>query len=129
MAIIRTFSDLDLNFTKHPVTKDVVRKTNDNAIISSLVNLISTNHYERPFRPTIGSNIKALLFEPLDNLTAISLKKEIELMINNYEPRVRIDELQVNANDEKQSYDVTLRFYVINSMRPITINLFLNRLR
>ena len=128
-GITRTFSDLDLNFGKHPITKDVARKIDSNAIIASVKNLIQTNHYERPFRPTLGSNIRAMLFEPIDPITAINLQKEIEVLLNNYEPRVRIDDLQVSADDATQTYNVYLRFYVINNIRPITVNLFLNRLR
>ena len=92
-------------------------------------NLIQTNHYERPFHPTIGSNLRALLFEQFDSITAISLKKEIELLINNYEPRVKVDELVVTADVDKLVYNVRLRFYIINNIKPITINLYLNRLR
>jgi hypothetical protein len=128
-GITRTFSDLDLNFSKHPITKDVARKVDSNAIIASVKNLIQTNHYERPFRPTLGSNIRAMLFEPIDPITAINLQKEIEVLLNNYEPRVRIDDLQVTADETTQTYNVYLRFYVINNIRPITVNLFLNRLR
>lgn len=126
---IRTFSDIDLNFNKHPITKDVTRKVDSNAIIASVKNLVQTNHYERSFRPTLGSNIRALLFEPLDTIIAMTLQKEIQVLINNYEPRVRIDDIQVLIDEEKQSYNVYLRFYVLNNIRPITVNLFLNRLR
>jgi len=127
--VTRIFSDLDLDFTKHPVTKDVSKKINDNAIIASLRNLIMTNYYERPFNPKMGSNISALLFEPIDTITASIMRNEIKTMISNYEPRVRINDLQVNADPDSDKYDVTLVFYTNNSIKPITVNLFLNRLR
>lgn len=125
----RTFSDLDLDFTKHPVTKDVSLKTGEYAIIQSLKNLIFTNYYERPFNPIIGSNIRKMLFEPVDPLTGSILSKEITTLIGNFEPRVKIDYLQVNADTEAQTYQIILRFYTINSTKPIKITLFLNRLR
>jgi len=125
----RVFSDLDIDFTMHPITKDVSRKTKEYAIIQSVKNLIMTNYYERPFNPSIGSGIRAMLFEPIDGITASTLNKEISNLIDNFEPRVKLDGLQVNANDQEQRYDISIRFYTLNSVKPIKVNLFLNRLR
>jgi hypothetical protein len=125
----RVFSDLDIDFTMHPITKDVSRKTKEYAIIQSVKNLIMTNYYERPFNPSLGSGIRAMLFEPIDGITASTLNKEISNLINNFEPRVKLDGLQVNANDQEQRYDISIRFYTLNSVKPIKVNLFLNRLR
>lgn len=125
----RIFSDLDLNFTKHPVTKDVARKTGDKAIIASLKNLIYTNFYERPFNPRLGSNIRGMLFEPLDPLTGATLQKEIKILIQNYEPRVSIRDIQVIADFDNNAYQVTLTFFTVNSTAPLRTVLFLNRLR
>lgn len=125
----RTYSDLDLSFTKHPITKDVSRKTKENAVIASIKNLLQTNYYERAFNPTLGGNITGLLFEPVDPVTAGFLNKEILNTITNHEPRIKVDELQVVADPDNLGYNVTLRFYLLNSIRPVTINLFLDRLR
>lgn len=125
----RIFSDLDLDFGKHPTTKDVLRKTKENAIIASVKNLILTNRNERPFNPKIGSNINAMLFEPLDELTASILMAEIRMLISNYEPRVRIENVQVTPDYDRNGFNVILKFSVINSLKPITVNVFLNRLR
>lgn len=125
----RVFSDLDLAFSKHPVTDDVTRKTKENAVIASVKNLLNTNFFERPFNPTLGSNITALLFEPVDDVTASILQKEILTTLTNYEPRAKIDELLVTADPDNNRFDVTLRFYIINSIKPVVVNLFLNRLR
>lgn len=125
----RVFSDLDIDFTMHPITKDVSRKTKEYAIIQSVKNLIMTNYYERLFNPSLGSGIRAMLFEPIDGITASTLNKEISNLINNFEPRVKLDGLQVNANDQEQRYDISIRFYTLNSVKPIKVNLFLNRLR
>ncbi len=125
----RSFSDLDLNFTKHPITKDVARKTGYNAIISSLKNLVYTNFYERPFSPRLGSNIRAMLFEPLDPLTGATLQKELKILIENYEPRVTIKDIQVVADYDRNSYQVSLSFFTTNSTAPLRTTLFLNRLR
>jgi phage baseplate assembly protein W len=125
----RIYSDLDLNFTKHPITKDVARKTKENAIIASVKNILYTNYNERPFNPTFGSNIKSILFEPIDLITAIDLDTEIRLALNNYEPRIRIDALQCNPDYDNNGYQVYLRFFLLNSLKPITISVFLERLR
>lgn len=125
----RTFSDLDLNFTKHPITKDVARKTGNNAIIGALRNLVFTNFYERPFNPKFGSNVRAMLFEPLDPLTGSILQKEIKILIENYEPRVSLRDIQVVADFDRNSYQVTITFFTVNSTQPLRTVLFLNRLR
>ena len=129
MAEQRVFSDLDLTFTKHPVTKDVSKKVKDQAIISAVRNLLLTGFYERPFKPTLGSNISKLLFEPIDFVTASILSKEITTTITNYEPRVSINEVIVTPDIDNYRYEVSLKFFIINSVKPTTITLFLNRLR
>lgn len=129
MAEQRTFSDLDLDFTMHPITKDVSRKIGDKAIIGSLKNLIFTNFYERPFNPTLGSNIRGLLFEPLDPITGVTLQKEIKILIGNYEPRVTLKDVQVVTDFDRNSYQVTLTFFTTNSVKPLRTTLFLKRLR
>lgn len=129
MASSRIFTDLDLAFTKHPITKDVSLKTKENAIIQSMKNLLLTNYNERLFNPKLGSNIRKLLFEPIDAITASILNTEVQNAITNFEPRVYIDEVQVIPNEMEDGYNVTLKFYVNNSIKPITVALFLNRLR
>lgn len=125
----RKYKDLDLNFTAHPVTKDVSKHIDDLAVINSIKNILSLNHYEKPFHPEIGTNIKALLFETLDNITAISLQREITENIINFEPRVQIKELKVIPNFSENGFTVSLTFYIINRTEPITINFFLERVR
>ncbi len=125
----RIYSDLDLNFTKHPITKDVARKTKENAIIASVKNILYTNYNERPFNPSFGSNIQGILFEPVDNITAIDLDTEIRLALTNYEPRIKIDALQCNPDYDNNGYQIYLRFFLLNSIKPITISVFLERLR
>jgi phage baseplate assembly protein W len=125
----RQYSDLDLNFTIHPVKKDINIYKDELAVINALKNLILTNHYERPFQPDLGSNVRKLLFENLDIITAAALEKEIEQTITNFEPRVQILDISVAPNDEKNSYGVTLRFNVINRTEPVTISFLLERIR
>jgi phage baseplate assembly protein W len=125
----RTFSDLDLNFTKHPVTNDVSVRFDENAIKQSVKNLIFTNHYEKPFHPEIGSEVRALLFEPFSPMLSHTLKQAIINTISNYEPRVRLYDVEVLASPDTNSIYVTLEFVIVNTTRPITLNLVLERTR
>jgi hypothetical protein len=127
--ISRRFSDLDLNFTKHPVTKDVSKKVNENAIATSIRNLLLTSFYERPFNPELGSNLKKFLFEPIDNVTTSIIQDSIFETINNFEPRVTISEVVAAPNFDEQRYDVYVTFFVKNTVEPITISFFLERIR
>ena len=129
MATSRTFTDFDISFTKHPVTDDVSLKTDDNAIIQSIRNLIMTNYGERPFHPKLGSNLNRVLFEPLDNFSASIINSEIKILIKNFERRVSLDEIRVKPDYSRDAYYVTLVFHLVNSLKPITIALFLDRLR
>ena len=127
--ISTAFSDLDLNFTIHPVKKDINRYTNETAVINSIKNLILTNHYERPFQPNIGSNVRRLLFENMDTITATTLEQEIKQTIQNYEPRATISAIAVSPDYENNGFKVYMEFYVVNRTTPITINFFLERIR
>jgi phage baseplate assembly protein W len=125
----RLYKDLDLNFGINPVTKDVDKKLGDRAIITAVKNLILLNYFEKPFNPSIGSNVRRLLFEPMDAGTGSLLQKEISLTINNYEPRVKLRNVYVQADEDNQGYNVTIEFFLINRIEPVTLNLFLERLR
>jgi phage baseplate assembly protein W len=124
-----TFKDLDLNFTIHPIRKDINTHKNEYAIINSVKNLVSTNHYDRPFRPEIGSSIRNLLFENIDTIIAAQLERAVQETINNFEPRVQINQVIAIPDPENNRYKLTLDFFVINNTNPITINFFLERIR
>jgi phage baseplate assembly protein W len=125
----RTFTDLDLNFTRHPITDDVSVKFDEQAIKQSVKNLVLTNHYERPFHPEIGSEVKALLFEPANPMTSIMLKQAIVNTINNYEPRVRLIDVIVRGSIDNNTIYVSIEFTIINTTSPITVDLVLERTR
>lgn len=134
MAIIttqvnKTYKDLDLNFTKHPVKKDVNKHTDATAVINSIKNLILTKHYERPFQPDIGSNVQNLLFENLDRITAATLEREITQVINTYEPRAKISRLTATPDIDNNAYTLNMEFFILSRTEPITINFTLNRVR
>ena len=125
----RSYKDLDLNFTAHPIKKDVSKHLNEYAIINSVKNLVSTNFFERPFRPEIGSGVRNLLFENVDPLVAAQLERAISEIISNYEPRAVLKNVNVVAQPDKNAYSVTLTFYIENSSIAQTITLLLERNR
>lgn len=127
--IKKTFLDLDLNFQAHPIRKDINKFKGEYAIINSVKNLILTNHYERPFQPNIGSNIRRLLFENIDSVIAARIEREIEETVNNFEPRARISKIIAVPAPDENKYKVEVQFFVINNANPITINFLLERIR
>jgi phage baseplate assembly protein W len=124
---VRIWKDLNMNFTKHPLTDDVNRVYDVESIKRSLKNLMLTNYGERPFQPWLGSNIQALLFEQMDPLTISMLRDQIEMLIENFEPRVQIINLEVNGMDDNQ-LRVSLNFK-INNVNTNIIHLFSTILR
>jgi phage baseplate assembly protein W len=125
----RIFSDLDLNFTAHPVTKDITRRYDENAIKTSLKNLILTSNYERPFHSEIGSPIKRLLFEPATPMLENLVQRAIVDVINNFEPRVNLIQVLVNLSPDTNSLYVTIEFKIVNTESPLTLDLVLERTR
>ena len=125
----RTFSDLDLNFTAHPVTGDVSRLYDENAIKRSVRNLLQTNNFERPFHSEIGSQIRALLFEPASPVLNTMLKRVITDTITTFEPRVVVNSVTVSSNADNNSLNVTLVFTIVNTVNPVTMNVVLQRTR
>lgn len=124
-----TYSDLDLDFIAHPTTGDVVRKTGEDAIKRSVRNLILTNFYDRPFRSYIGSNAQKLLFENANAITAALLKDAIREVIENYEPRVKLTNIEIQFDYDNNGYNVAMRYIILNREEPVVITLFLERIR
>ena len=125
----RIYKDLDLDFGRNIVTNDVNRLTDVEAVKRSVRNLINTNHFERPFHPEIGGNVRALLFEPMTPLTALNLQRKVEEALNNSEPRAKITQIIADPDIDRNAYRLSIKFYVIGITNPITVETFLERLR
>jgi phage baseplate assembly protein W len=125
----RTFSDLDLMFTPHPVTGDISRKYDEAAIKASIKNLILTRNFERPFHSEIGSPIRALMFDLVTPLTSLTVKRAIIDVINNFEPRVQLISVEPVVSPDNNSLYVAITFKIVNTERPITLDLLLERTR
>ena len=126
----QVFKDFNLNFTRHPVTGDIAKLTNISAVKASVKNLVMTNFYERPFHPEIGSDVRRALFENMTPQVATRLGRNIEDVIVNFEPRAELISVIVNARIDRNAYEATIKFNVVNSETDEqTLNLFLERLR
>lgn len=126
----QTFKDLSITFKPHPVTGDLIVKKDDAAVKQAVVNLLLTNKGERPFQPDLGSNLRNLLFEPVDAATAGQIARNISATIDRYEPRIRILDLDVSSNYDDNGFDVFMNFEIIGREDfPVVIEFFLERTR
>ena len=125
----RTYVDLDLDFTRHPVTNDVVKIENVDAVKRSVRNLINTQFYERPFHPELGCGVRDLLFENFTPMTGIFIRRKIEEVLTNYEPRASISSIGVNQQPDRNGIDVVVNFYVLNLPNPVSVTTTLQRIR
>ena len=125
----RIYSDLDLNFGRKVVTGDVNKLTDVEAVKRSVRNLINTSHFERPFHPEIGSDVRRMLFEPMTPLTALNLQRKVSEVLNNFEPRIKLVQILARPDLDRNSYHLTIMFYVIGTSEPVTVEAFLERLR
>ena len=126
---VRTYVDLDLDFARHPVTNDIVKIEDVNAVKRSVRNLVNTQFYERPFHPELGCGVRDLLFEQYTPMTGIFIRRKIEEVLNNYEPRARISSIQVNEQEDRNAIDVVINFYVLNLPNPVSVTTTLQRIR
>ena len=125
----RIYKDLNLNFQKNTATKDIQKLTDVEAVKRSVRNLINTNHYEKPFHPEIGSNLRAMLFENMTPQMNHIISKNIELLIKNYEPRCRLVQVNTQPMFDRNGYACQISFYVVNYPEPVEVESFLERLR
>lgn len=124
------YSDIDLNFRPNPSTGDIALRYNEQSVIASIRNLLSTNLYERLFQPQVGSTLNQLLFEPMTlPMTATLIENEVVRMINNYEPRATISQITVTGLPDSNQFNVSLYVFIGNQTAPTAINLILQRTR
>ena len=125
----KIYQDLNLDFQKNTATKDIQKLTDVEAVKRSVRNLINTNHYEKPFHPEIGSNLRAMLFENITPQITHVISKQIDLLIRNYEPRCRLVQVRNLPDLDRNGYFVSINFYVQNHPTPVIVESFLERLR
>ena len=125
----RIYQDLNLDFQINSATKDIQKLTDIEAVKRSVRNLINLNHYEKPFHPEIGSNLRAMLFENMTPQMNALISRQIEELIQNYEPRARLVQARTIPLFDRNAYAVTINFQVVNSPEPVVVEQLLERLR
>ena len=127
---VRQYTDLDLFFGKKSSNSDVQEITDVKAVKRSIRNLVLLNHYEKPFHPEIASGVRDMLFELMTPVTATILARKIEDVINNFEPRARLVGVTAIPLLDKNAYEVSIEFYVVNTPTELVdLSIMLERLR
>jgi phage baseplate assembly protein W len=132
MPSFQTFKDISVTFNEHPNTKDLLVVKEQQAVKIALQNLVMTAKGERPFRSDLGSNIRRSLFDLLDFGTAGIIRSELFLLIERYEPRVRVIDITVNPEFDQNAYSVFIEFEIIgreNPNTPLSTEFILTRTR
>jgi phage baseplate assembly protein W len=123
------YSDFLVNLNPHPVSGVLLRFANEKAVTRAIRNLILTNKGERLYQPDVGSSIRAMLFEPMSQFAANTIRKIIEDCITKYEPRAKIINVQVVPYEDLNRYVVTIVYILINKPDPISVNITLQRVQ
>lgn len=125
----RVFTDIDMNFTANPSTGDIAVKYDEQAIKQSVKNLVTTQFYERPFHPEIGSQVYGLLFEPMSPVLQSMIETSIINTLSNHEPRINLLNVQVSLNPDNNSIFISITFRINNTNTPINVDFTLYRSR
>ena len=127
---IKRYKDLNLNFARHPITKDITPITDAAAVKRSVRNLVQYGHYEKPFHPEVGPGVRDILFENMTPITANALQRKIQDTIKNFEPRALLASVEVIPNFDNNRYEVIVEFYLQNAPNELVdISFALERLR
>ena len=127
---VRQYSDLDLFFGKRTVGSDVNKVTDIQAVKRSLRNLINLNTFEKPFHPEISGAIRELLFEHMNPMVSAVMARKVEDVIENFEPRCRLVSVRAIPDYDKNAYNITIEFYVVNAPTELVdLSVMLERLR
>lgn len=111
--ISKGFKDISAIFEVNPLNDDLIVLKNANAIARSIRNLIFTNRGDKPFNPFLGSRVNEMLFDPMDQISSVSVRSEIERTINSFEPRVNLDKVTVTPNYDENQYDIVIKYQII----------------
>lgn len=121
-------SEIHIEYS-YSLPADISVKTDANAIKAAVKHLVLTSNYERHFHSDVGSQVRAIMFEPATPMTQILLQRSIVDVINSYEPRVQLIEVIVSLDNPSYSANVTIFFQIINTTQPLRIDLVLERAR
>ena len=112
------FKDISMTFQANPLNEDLIALKNENAIARSIRNIVFTLPGEKFFNPSFGSRITESLFENIDDITATIIVDEIRESIQNYEPRVELNNVEAFPNYDNNSFDLVITYTIIGSEIP-----------
>ena len=116
--VSQSFKDISMSFGANPLTNDLIAIKNANAISRSVRNIVMTIPGEKPFNPDFGSNVRNLLFENMDSVSAGLIVDEIRTSIQNYESRVELMTVEAFPDFDNNSYDVNIVYDIIGADIP-----------
>lgn len=122
------YRDIRTNLDVHPINGDLMSLHDDAAISTQIKNLIFTDFYERPWSPTLGAGVPQTLFDNFGNESEYMIKSRIEETINTYVSRAALRDVIIKY-DNHNGYDCTIVYTPLNSLDPVTLNVFLTRTR
>ena len=111
--VSKSFKDLSMSFKFNPLSGDLITLKNENAIARAVRNIVSTTPGEKLFDPDFGSSVSEILFENVDDITAVSIQDEIRNCLNNYEPRVDLIDVDVDPNFDENQFDVKITYRIV----------------
>ena len=111
--VSKRFKDLSMSFKYNPLSGDLIALKNENAIARAVRNIVLTTPGEKLFDPDFGSSVSEILFENVDDITAVSIQDEIRNCLNNYEPRVDLVNVDVNPNFDENQFDVKITYKIV----------------
>ena len=124
-----TYKDLDFSFKQNPNTNDVGIKKDNASIIQSVLNILRTNHGERPFNYNFGANLRAYLFENMTNITAANISTSVNVALRNWEPRIKVLNTNIQAKADDNEIYITVTGKVKSSNEILDISTTIERLR
>ena len=126
----KIYSDLDLGFRINPVTGNIAKKTDIESIKQSVLNILLTSPGERPFDPDFGCDLRGLLFENFDSIVKATIEDQIVTSLTIYEPRIRILDIVIDDESDRNAINVTLEVQIVSPEETITsISFAIERLR
>lgn len=126
---LTVYADFRKDLMMNPLTNDIVSRLNEDAVKEALKNLILTNKGERLFQPYLGSDVRKSLFDNMTPATVKMIEQNVRATINNFEPRVNLIDVQVIADPDNYKVQINISFYVRNVQEPVTVSIFLERVR
>ena len=123
------FRDVPLNLTAHPVTGNITLLKNIDAVKQSVKNIVMTNAYERKYNRLFGGDVISQMFENFGSITDYNITQNIRIALRNFEPRVIVDDVVVKSTPDSNLIEVSIVFRIQNNISPLTVSLFLERVR